>query len=149
MCQSVHFFAITLFMQTWHTPALILETTDQVLFGHHGRHPLCRLFSCLMTFLPLLKVIVFLVTLIWVNVRVADHKDIQLNNVLFIDYCYSLQLLLRFLDHNNNGNLVFPNNGSLNPHNIGNHEQILPLPLLLKTLVGISIVVHHNMSPLT
>ena len=99
--------------------------------------------------LLLLKVITLFVVLIWVNVKVAEHKDIQLNNVFFIGCFHSLQLLLRFLNHNNNDNLILPNNGNLNPHNIGNHEQILPLLLLLKTLVGFSIVVHHTMLPLT
>ncbi|RVW22330.1 hypothetical protein CK203_101842 [Vitis vinifera] len=99
--------------------------------------------------LLLLKVIVLLVVLIWVNVRVVEYEDIRLNNVLFISYCRSLQLLLWPLDHNNNVNLILPNNGSLDPGNIGNHEKILPLPLLLKTLVGFSIVVHHTMLPLT
>lgn len=139
-----------LLLQTRHTPALIPEKTHQVPFGRLRHHPLRSLLSCFMAPLLLLKVIALLVVLIWVNVKVAKYKDIQLNiNVLFISYCRSLQLLLQPLDHNNNGNLILPNNDNLDPDNIGNNKKILPLSLLLKTLVGFSTVAYHTMLPLT
>ena len=66
---------------------LILETTNQVSLGHHGCHPL-HLLSCPMAPRPPLKMIALLIVFIWVNVKVVEYKDIQLNNILFIGYCH-------------------------------------------------------------
>ena len=88
LCTNQFIICHYMFLQTRHMPVLISETTNQVPSSRRGHHPLRHLHSCLTTPLLLLKVITLLVILIWVKIRIIEHKDILLNNVLFIVYCH-------------------------------------------------------------
>ena len=77
-----------LLLQTQQTLVLIPKKTDQVRLKRLGRHSPRRVLLYHLDLMPPIKVLSFLLVLIWVNVRVVEHKDIPLKTILFIGYCH-------------------------------------------------------------